>query len=36
MYTLLEENVINEDIYTQWLNGQLNEYKNHEINGVLF
>lgn len=36
MYNLLQENVINNDIYNQWLEGQLSEYKNHDINGVPF
>lgn len=36
MYSLLQEKVINNDIYTQWLDGQLSEYKNHEINGIPF
>lgn len=36
MYTLLEDEVINSDIYNQWLEGELSKYKNHPINGVPF
>lgn len=36
MYTLLQENVINTDIYNQWLEGELSQYKDHPINGIPF
>ncbi len=36
MYNLLQENVINSEIYTQWLEGELSRYNNHPINGVPF
>ena len=36
MYTLLQENVINTDIYNQWLEGELSQYKAHPIDGIPF
>lgn len=36
MYNLLQENVINSDIYNQWLEGELSKYKTHPINGIPF
>ena len=36
MYTLLQENVINTDIYNQWLEGELSQYKDHPRNGIPF
>lgn len=36
MYDLLKQNVINDDIYTQWLEGQLETYKNHKIDKMPF
>lgn len=36
MYSLLKEKVINNDIYNQWLEGQLAEYKNHPLDNVPF
>lgn len=36
MYSLLQDNTINDDIYTQWLDGQLAIYKNHPIDKLPF
>lgn len=36
MYNLLEEKVINSDIYNQWLEGELSKYKDHAIDGIPF
>lgn len=36
MYSLLQDKVINTDIYNQWLEGELSQYKSHPINGIPF
>lgn len=36
MYTLLQDSVINTNIYNQWLEGELSKYKTHPINRIPF